>query len=192
MPEITSYIQRIIDKGYAYESEGSVYFDVNKFHGDPNHCYCKLLPEGMANAELLKEGEGVLAQDFGNQKKAANDFALWKKSKEGEPSWSSPFGEGRPGWHIECSVMASDIFRKLGQPEGSMDIHSGGVDLKFPHHDNEMAQAEAESGCGQWVNYFVHTGHLHIKGFKMSKSLKVGDKGGALLDRSVSKMHYTN
>ncbi|GMH84150.1 hypothetical protein TrVE_jg7116 [Triparma verrucosa] len=174
MPEITEYIERIIEKGFAYEANGSVYFDVNSFHGDERHCYCKLLPTGMGNAELLAEGEGVLsgASDFVNEKKASNDFALWKKSKEGEPSWDSPFGQGRPGWHIECSVMASDIFKKMGTEDGKMDIHSGGVDLKFPHHDNEMAQAEAESGCGQWVNYFVHAGHLHIKGFKMSKSLK--------------------
>ncbi|GMH93982.1 hypothetical protein TL16_g12774 [Triparma laevis f. inornata] len=174
MPEITEYISNIIAKGFAYEANGSVYFDVNKFHGDEKHCYCKLLPTGMGNAELLAEGEGVLsgASDFVDEKKAPNDFALWKKSKEGEPSWDSPFGKGRPGWHIECSVMASDVFKKMGVEDGKMDIHSGGVDLKFPHHDNEMAQAEAEAGCSQWVNYFVHAGHLHIKGFKMSKSLK--------------------
>ncbi|GMI27684.1 hypothetical protein TrCOL_g10932 [Triparma columacea] len=173
MPEITSYITRLIEKGYAYESQGSVYFDVGNFHnGKEGHCYCKLLPTAMGNAELLKEGEGSLTQDFGSQKRSGNDFALWKKCKDGEPSWESPFGNGRPGWHIECSVMASDVFRKLGKETGGMDIHSGGVDLKFPHHDNEMAQAEAESGDKQWVNYFVHSGHLHIKGFKMSKSLK--------------------
>ncbi len=171
MDEIMAYIQRIIDKGYAYESNGSVYFSVMKFHEAPMHCYCKLVPTGMNNAELLAEGEGG-AVEFASEKKAANDFALWKKSKEGEPSWDSPWGKGRPGWHIECSVMASDVFKKMGDPTGKMDIHSGGVDLKFPHHDNEMAQAEAESGSSQWVNYFVHAGHLSIKGFKMSKSLK--------------------
>merc|ERR1719321_782990 len=80
--------------------------------------------------------------------------------------WDSPWGKGRPGWHIECSVMASDIFGE------SLDIHAGGEDLKFPHHDNEMAQSEAMMGCSQWVNYFWHAGHLHIEGLKMSKSLK--------------------
>ncbi|CAN0429998.1 unnamed protein product, partial [Laminaria digitata] len=79
-------------------------------------------------------------------------------------------GDGRPWWHIECSVMASSTFETMG--DGTMDIHAGGFDLKFPHHDNEIAQAEAKYDCGQWVNYFLHTGHLHIKGFKMSKSLK--------------------
>ena len=91
------------------------------------------------------------------EKRSENDFAVWKNSKPGEPSWESPWGRGRPGWHIECSVMASEI---LG---ASMDIHSGGVDLKFPHHDNELAQSEAYHGCQQWVNYFWHFGHLHIK-----------------------------
>mmetsp|Transcript_2672 Transcript_2672/g.5565 ORF Transcript_2672/g.5565 Transcript_2672/m.5565 type:complete len:648 (-) Transcript_2672:41-1984(-) len=174
MPEITAYIQRIIDKGFAYEANGSVYFSVRDFDADDMHCYCKLLPTGKGNQELLAEGEGVLsgAADFINEKKSPNDFALWKKAKEGEPSWDSPFGKGRPGWHIECSVMASNVFQSLGIQTGKMDIHSGGVDLKFPHHDNEMAQAEAEAGEPQWVNYFLHAGHLHIKGFKMSKSLK--------------------
>jgi len=91
---------------------------------------------------------------------------LWKKSKEGEPSWDSPWGPGRPGWHIECSAMASDI---LGS---TLDIHTGGEDLRFPHHDNELAQSEAYFGNDQWVNYFIHSGHLHISGCKMSKSLK--------------------
>ena len=94
------------------------------------------------------------------------DFALWKSSKAGEPRWPSPWGEGRPGWHIECSVMASMAFG------ANMDIHSGGIDLAFPHHDNELAQSEAYHDCQQWVNYFLHTGHLSIEGAKMSKSLK--------------------
>ena len=99
-------------------------------------------------------------------KRSASDFALWKTSKPGEPHWPSPWGEGRPGWHIECSVMASAV---LGP---GMDVHSGGEDLAFPHHDNEIAQSEAYHNCRQWVNYFLHTGHLHIEGLKMSKSLK--------------------
>jgi cysteinyl-tRNA synthetase len=89
-----------------------------------------------------------------------------QKSKEGEPAWNSPWGMGRPGWHIECSAMASDI---LGD---CMDIHSGGHDLQFPHHDNELAQAEAYFNSSQWVKYFFHSGHLSIDGLKMSKSLK--------------------
>lgn len=183
MDEIVAYIQAIIDKGLAYASNGSVYFYVDGFSQQEGMNYCKLAPEQVNNAELLAEGEGKLTQDFVSDKKSPRDFALWKKSKEGEPKWDSPWGEGRPGWHIECSVMASDVFTQLSggnsvadalqNPElCRMDIHSGGVDLKFPHHDNEMAQAEAHAGCTQWVNYFVHSGHLHIKGFKMSKSLK--------------------
>ncbi|EER10473.1 cysteinyl-tRNA synthetase, putative, partial [Perkinsus marinus ATCC 50983] len=104
--------------------------------------------------------------DFGSEKRHRNDFALWKSSKRGEPSWESPWGLGRPGWHIECSVMASEV---LG---AHIDIHGGGSDLKFPHHDNEIAQSEAYHFNAQWVNYFLHAGHLHIKGLKMSKSLK--------------------
>lgn len=91
---------------------------------------------------------------------------LWKKSKQNEPSWDSPFGPGRPGWHIECSAMAASVFSY------PVDIHSGGVDLKFPHHTNELAQSEAFYNKPQWINYFLHTGHLHIEGLKMSKSLK--------------------
>lgn len=92
---------------------------------------------------------------------------MWKKSKPGEPFWDSPWGQGRPGWHIECSAMASEFFK-----EYPIDIHSGGIDLRFPHHDNEIAQSEAYYKCDNWINYFLHTGHLHIGGRKMSKSLK--------------------
>ncbi len=109
------------------------------------------------------------------------DFALWKASKEGEPSWDSPWGAGRPGWHIECSAMATAAFK--GVTGGAMDIHSGGVDLRFPHHDNELAQAEAALGIKQWVNYFIHSGHLNIDGQKMSKSLKNFVKIHAALER---------
>jgi len=188
MEEIVRYIDTIVKKGLAYESNGSVYFAVKEFSSTEGMSYCKLAPEQVNNAKLLAEGEGKLTQEFATEKRSPNDFALWKKSKEAhEPRWPSPWGDGRPGWHIECSVMASEIFAQLAgfdsaediltaapaQPDAcKMDMHSGGVDLKFPHHDNEMAQAEAHSGCTQWVNYFVHAGHLHIKGFKMSKSLK--------------------
>ena len=172
MDEIVEYIQRIVDQGLAYESNGSVYFHVEAFQQTPNMHYCKLAPEQMDDDALRAEGEGKLTQqEFASDKKGPRDFALWKRTKEGEPAWDSPWGPGRPGWHIECSVMASDVLQRLAGVS-KMDIHSGGVDLKFPHHDNEMAQAEAECGETQWVNYFVHAGHLNIKGLKMSKSLK--------------------
>nr|CAG4649995.1 EOG090X02DZ [Sida crystallina] len=168
VPEIVTYIEKIIDRGLAYEANGSVYFDVAKFDSIEHHHYAKLVPEAYGDSKALQEGEGDLSvsEERLNEKKSANDFALWKTSKGGEPSWNSPWGKGRPGWHIECSVMASAICGS------SLDIHTGGVDLKFPHHDNELAQAEAYYDNGNWVQYFLHTGHLTIQGCKMSKSLK--------------------
>ena len=165
VPEIVDYIQSIIDRNYAYESNGSVYFDVKQFDASPCHHYAKLVPEAFGDAKALAEGEGDLSAD-GQEKRSLNDFALWKKSKPGEPSWESPWGLGRPGWHIECSAMASAI---LGS---SIDIHTGGYDLKFPHHDNEIAQSEAYFDNDVWIRYFLHSGHLTIAGCKMSKSLK--------------------
>jgi cysteinyl-tRNA synthetase len=113
----------------------------------------------------LAEGEGELS-DEKQEKRNATDFALWKMSKPGEPAWDSPWGRGRPGWHIECSAMAGAIFGP------QIDMHSGGIDLRFPHHDNEIAQSESAFCNDNWVNFFVHSGHLHIQGCKMSKSLK--------------------
>lgn len=166
VPEIVSFIQGIIQKGFAYESNKSVYFDVDKFSQHPDHNYAKLVPEALGDEQKLKEGEGGLSSTVSGEKRSPRDFALWKNSKPGEPRWPSPWGQGRPGWHIECSVMASDILGK------SIDIHGGGVDLKFPHHDNEVAQSEAYFGNDDWIRYFLHSGHLHIEGRKMSKSLK--------------------
>uniref|UniRef100_A0A1B0D7F8 Cysteine--tRNA ligase, cytoplasmic n=1 Tax=Phlebotomus papatasi TaxID=29031 RepID=A0A1B0D7F8_PHLPP len=166
VPQIVTYIEGIISRGFAYESHGSVYFDVGRFDEAPDHFYAKLVPEAFGDAKSLAEGEGDLSEDRVGEKRSPNDFALWKRSKSGEPSWESPWGQGRPGWHIECSAMASDV---CGD---SLDIHTGGVDLKFPHHDNELAQSEAFTGRPEWVKYFLHTGHLTIAGCKMSKSLK--------------------
>jgi cysteinyl-tRNA synthetase len=137
VPEVVEFVQGIIKNGYGYEFEGSVYFDTGAFDSSDRHDYAKLEPWSKGNRELLAEGEGVLSAASG--RRSAADFALWKASKPGEPSWPSPWGPGRPGWHIECSVMASAIFGN------NMDIHSGGIDLAFPHHDNEIAQSEVSS-----------------------------------------------
>lgn len=165
VPQIVAYIEKIIDNGLAYESNGSVYFNVSEFDSKQKHHYARLVPEAYGDTKSLEEGEGDLI-DSAVEKRSPNDFALWKCSKAGEPSWPSPWGAGRPGWHIECSAMASDVCGS------KLDIHTGGVDLKFPHHDNELAQSEAYYDEPGWVNYFLHTGHLTIAGCKMSKSLK--------------------
>ncbi|WQF79426.1 Putative aminoacyl-tRNA synthetase, class Ia, anticodon-binding protein [Colletotrichum destructivum] len=169
VPQIADYVARIVDKGFAYESDGSVYFDITAFEKAGN-TYARLRPGNRNDKSLQEDGEGALSKNLG-EKRNEGDFALWKKSKKGEPYWDSRWGQGRPGWHIECSVMASDV---LG---AQMDIHSGGVDLAFPHHDNELAQSEAyyvdnTKGEHTWVNNFLHMGHLSISGSKMSKSLK--------------------
>lgn len=194
VPEIVDYIEDLQRKGIAYETPSSVYFSVQDFEAQ-GHTYGKLMPEQIGNLKLLAEGEGSLCA--ADQKRAPSDFVLWKKTKgtvkqksiEGEgfedkkvkePSWDSPWGPGRPGWHIECSVMSFHALQKLlGDDSKSasasrkpIDVHAGGVDLKFPHHENEIAQSEAFSGSHQWVNYWLHTGHLNIDGSKMSKSLK--------------------
>nr|CAD7412776.1 unnamed protein product [Timema poppensis] len=153
VPRIISFVQEIVDKGNGYvTADGSVYFDTSQFDR-----YGKLFPVSM------NEEPAQPAVD----KKSPLDFALWKGAKPNEPSWLSPWGPGRPGWHIECSTMASAMFGR------TMDLHSGGVDLLFPHHENEEAQSCVHHGVSQWVNYWLHSGHLHLKGdTKMSKSLK--------------------
>lgn len=174
--EIVAFVEKIVSKGFAYvTSDGSVYFDIAGFEAAGN-TYARLEPWNRNDKNLQADGEGALSKR-NTEKKSDSDFALWKASKPGEPSWDSPWGRGRPGWHIECSVMASAV---LGS---RIDIHSGGIDLAFPHHDNEIAQSEAywvqtpTEGCTHpkqhcWINYFLHMGHLSIKGSKMSKSLK--------------------
>ncbi|WP_035571341.1 cysteine--tRNA ligase, partial [Halonatronum saccharophilum] len=159
-PKATEHIEGMIDlvekliaKDYAYSSGGDVYFRVEKFDE-----YGKLSKQHL---EDLEAGNRV---EVSGVKENPLDFTLWKESKEGEPSWESPWGLGRPGWHIECSVMST---KYLGD---RFDIHTGGVDLTFPHHENEVAQSEA--CCGhQVVNYWVHNGYINIDGEKMSKSL---------------------
>jgi cysteinyl-tRNA synthetase len=169
VPKIVTFIERIVTNGFAYPVQetkdgSSVYFDVEKFEGSGKP-YARLDPWNKESQRLRDEGEGQLTKAI--KKRSAKDFALWKASSPGEPAWDSPWGPGRPGWHIECSAMASDI---LGE---RIDIHSGGIDLCFPHHDNELAQSEAYwNGGHQWINYFIHMGHLNIEGQKMSKSLK--------------------
>ena len=149
--QIVAFVERVVEKGFAYEANGSVYFDISAFEKAGN-TYARLRPESKNDKALQEEGEGSLSKGL-EGKKRSGDFALWKKSKPGEPYWPSPWGAGRPGWHIECSVMASD---KLGD---QMDIHSGGIDLAFPHHDNELAQSEAyfhqcDKGEHTWVRHF--------------------------------------
>ncbi|KAJ5723741.1 hypothetical protein N7488_001776 [Penicillium malachiteum] len=164
--EIANFVERIVENGFGYVTkDGSVYFDIDAFEAGGHH-YARLAPWSRSDNKLAAEGEGSLTSTT-TEKRSASDFALWKSSKPGEPSWESSWGRGRPGWHIECSAMAS---ARLGQ---QMDIHSGGIDLVFPHHDNELAQSEAHyHNHEQWVNYFLHMGHLSIQGSKMSKSLK--------------------
>lgn len=153
IPDIIEAVQGLIDKGVAYESQGDVYFSVDDFPAYGQFSGHKL--------EDLRAGARV---KVGEKKRNPLDFALWKMSKPGEPSWDSPWGQGRPGWHIECSVMAA---KHLGQP---FDIHGGGEDLVFPHHENEKAQAEALAGRS-FVNYWLHNGFVKIDQEKMSKSL---------------------
>lgn len=153
IPEMQKLISILIDKGYAYVSNGDVYFRVKKFKE-----YGKL---SKRSRDELIAGIRVAPEE---DKQDPLDFALWKKTKSQEPSWDSPWGKGRPGWHIECSVMSTSY---LGVP---FDIHGGGIDLIFPHHENEIAQSEAATGK-QFARYWLHHGMLTINGHKMAKSL---------------------
>ena len=164
--QIIEFVKELEDKGYAYAVNGDVYFDTQKFEG-----YGKL--SGIKQEEL-EAGSRIEVND---QKKHPMDFVLWKAKKEGEPGWTSPWGEGRPGWHIECSVMSR---RYLGD---TIDIHAGGQDLKFPHHENEIAQSEARSGK-TFSNYWMHNEYININNEKMSKS-----KGNFFTVRDISKLY---
>ena len=152
IPEIIDIIKKIIENGYGYVVGENVYFEVGKFSG-----YGKL--SGQNINEMKETG------DDGFEKRNKIDFALWKEAKEGEPFWESPWGRGRPGWHIECSVMSTALLA------GKIDIHGGGIDLIFPHHENEIAQSEgAFPGKGDFVKYWIHNGMIEVKEEKMSKS----------------------
>ncbi|GFP77897.1 Cysteine--tRNA ligase [Clostridium fungisolvens] len=153
MDEIVGFVKSLVDKGYAYEVNGDVYFSTKKF----SH-YGKLSGQ---NIEDLQAGARINVDE---RKQDPMDFAVWKSQKPGEPGWESPWGLGRPGWHIECSCMAKDI---LGE---TIDIHAGGSDLVFPHHENEIAQSEALTGK-PFANYWMHSAFVNINNQKMSKSL---------------------
>lgn len=155
MDEIISFISVLIEKEFAYESSGDVYFRVEK-----SKDYAKLANKSLD--ELFVGASGRVEES--HLKKSPLDFALWKSTKEGEVGWNSPWGYGRPGWHIECSVMATEL---LG---ATIDIHGGGADLEFPHHTNEIAQSEAKTGQ-TFVNYWMHNGFVNVDNEKMSKSL---------------------
>lgn len=165
IPEIIEHVQRLIDGGLAYVANGSVYFSVEGFRE-----YGKL--SGRRVEDLL-DGARVEVND---EKRSPADFVLWKAAKPGEPSWESPWGPGRPGWHIECSVMS---MKHLGE---TIDIHSGGTDLTFPHHENEIAQSEGATGK-PFVRCWMHNGFLNIDSRKMSKSLGNFLKIDRILDR---------
>ncbi|EOU1137514.1 cysteine--tRNA ligase [Clostridium perfringens] len=151
--EIIKFVKGLVDKGYAYEVDGDVYFSTKKFEG-----YGKLSGQ---NIEDLQSGARISVDE---RKKDPMDFAIWKAQKPGEPAWDSPWGMGRPGWHIECSCMAKKL---LGE---TIDIHAGGSDLKFPHHENEIAQSEALTG-EPFARYWLHSAFVNVNNEKMSKSL---------------------
>ena len=159
IPEIIKFIQGLIDKGYAYEKDGDVYYRARKFKD-----YGQLSGQSIDDLEV-GASEHVSADEI-NKKEDPMDFALWKAAKPGEINWDSPWGKGRPGWHIECSVMSTKYLGK------TIDIHGGGQDLEFPHHENEIAQSEAETGQ-KFVRYWMHNGFVTIgkDNEKMSKSL---------------------
>ncbi|MBO4592254.1 MAG: cysteine--tRNA ligase [Eubacterium sp.] len=160
IPEMIDMVQTLIDKGHAYEKNGTVYFRVRSFDG-----YGKLSHKNIDDLESGHRADAHALKVSGeDEKEDSLDFVLWKPKKEGEPFWNSPWGEGRPGWHLECSCMSK---KYVGE---TIDIHAGGEDLIFPHHENEIAQSEATNDK-PFANYWMHNGFLKINGDKMSKSL---------------------
>ncbi len=166
IPDIIRFIEQLQEKGFTYEVEGDVFYDVSKFKD-----YGKLSKQSI---DEIQSGARI---EIDERKKNPYDFVLWKRAKEGEPKWDSPWGPGRPGWHIECSAMSS---KYLGE---TFDIHAGGEDLIFPHHENEIAQSEAVSGK-TFARYWLHNGYLKIDNKKMSKSL-----GNILTIRELSQKY---
>lgn len=181
--EIIEFIETLINKGFAYEVEGDVYFDVRNYKP-----YGKLSGK---NIDDLKSGARV---EIGDKKKSPLDFALWKNAKEGEINWKSPWGNGRPGWHIECSTMSLKYTKSP-----TLDIHGGGQDLIFPHHENEVAQSEGYTGK-PFVNYWMHNGFITVNKEKMSKSLgnfflvrEILEKfSGEVIRYFILSSHYRN
>src|SRR5947208_3382649 len=164
--EITRLIQGLIDKGFAYPADGDVYFDVTRDTDYGKLCH--------RDPEQLEAGARIEVSD---KKRNPGDFALWKAAKPGEPKWDSPWGQGRPGWHIECSAMS---MRLLGQ---TLDVHGGGLDLQFPHHENELAQSESYTGV-PFTRYWMHNGLMKTGDDKMSKS-----KGNEIVVAELLKHH---
>jgi cysteinyl-tRNA synthetase len=181
IPQIIALVERLIANGHAYVVDGDVFYEVRTFPA-----YGKLSGQSL---DKLEEGKRV---EIDERKKNPADFALWKSAKPGEPSWDSPWGKGRPGWHIECSAMT---ITHLGP---TFDIHAGGKDLIFPHHENEIAQSQGACGEGTFARYWMHNGFLNFEGVKMSKSLgnvfnceQIADAvGGEALRFFCIKHHY--
>ena len=166
IPEIIDMVQALVDKGLAYNIDGNVYYAVEKF---PRY--------GCLSGQNIADLEAGARIDVNDEKQSPLDFAVWKKAKPGEPYWESPWGKGRPGWHIECSAMSRKFLGK------TIDIHGGGQDLIFPHHENEIAQSEGANGC-TFAHYWVHNGYINIDNEKMSKS-----KGNFFTVRDIAKKY---
>ena len=154
IPQIVALVERLVANGHAYVVDGDVYYEVAKFP-----------PYGRLSNQTPDELHAGARVEIDERKRAPEDFALWKSAKPGEPSWDSPWGKGRPGWHIECSAMT---VTHLG---ATFDIHAGGMDLMFPHHENEIAQSQGDTGPNTFARYWMHNGFLTVDGKKMSKSL---------------------